>query len=192
VWRPPDSRESPSSARLPSGRPRSLSRQIDQAIGGGDSLPERIPADRIARFVGGVPADDGDRMPRPAKRVAHRAPMNPVPPVTRPARLAPELQHDQGPELATVVATTGDVGVEQLAHRLRTDHAGVEPGERRTGERQERTRQPGGERHGEAALTRRRIGPGTRSATARLRTRLVDRPRSFSSTGRRHANSTRW
>src|SRR5207249_3454529 len=37
-----------------------------------------------------------------------------------------------------------------------------------------------------------RVAAGTRSATARLSTRLLDRPRSFRAIGRRHANSTRW
>src|SRR5262249_15123894 len=64
----------------------------------------------------------------------------------------PELEHQEGPQLAAIVAPSLDVLVEKRVHRLATEHLWVEPCERLAHEREEWTTQPGGERHGQSPL----------------------------------------
>src|SRR5207248_10419741 len=64
--------------------------------------------------------------------------------------LAPELEDDQRPQLAAIVAAARHVLVQERAHRLGPDDPGIEPLERGAREGEERAGEPGGERHGEA------------------------------------------
>src|SRR5262245_25992698 len=64
----------------------------------------------------------------------------------------PELEYQEGPELAAVVAPALDVLVEKRLHRLATEHLGVETREGLAHEGEERTSQPGRERHGQSPL----------------------------------------